>query len=81
MTRQEQIAKIEEWKQIIVNAEEEVSFLNGRLSSKQEEMKLKYDVNTIPAAQKLYESLLVDIEKASVLVTTRMEEIQHELEA
>lgn len=79
MTHQEQIAQIEEWKQIVATAEEEVAFFKGRLSSKQEELKTKYRVTTISAANKLNETLATEIAKLDIIIAEGMASIQKEL--
>lgn len=85
MIEQQQIDKIKKLNEGIASAESKLEYAKGKLSAKKEELKEKFNLSSIKAAEILLDDLELKISKAEeeinellVLVNDEYEEVPHE---
>lgn len=85
MLEQQQIDKIKKLNESIMSAESKLEYAKGKLSAKKEELKEKFQLNSIKEAEIFLDSLELEISKAEeeinkllVSINNEYEEVPHE---
>ena len=66
---------VQGWLSEIEEAESEVSYLNGVISAKKEELKSNFGVTTIKQAKKLLEKMEKEVQELDTEIDTLVEEL------